>query len=119
MYTVIVESTFSATHRLRLDGDAVEPLHGHDWRVRARFGCRELNALGMVVDFEQARAALEAVLQPLRYTNLSDHESFRDANATAEALARYIFEQLVTAGLECVRSVEITEAPGCVAIYER
>jgi len=119
VYTVIVESTFSATHRLRLDDNVIEPLHGHDWRVRAHCDRPELNSLGMVVDFDQARAALEAVLQPLRHSNLSDHESFRDTNATAETVARYIYDQLTAVGLECLRRVEITEAPGCVAIYER
>lgn len=118
MYTVIVESTFSAMHQLRLGDGVVEPLHGHDWRVRAHLGRAKLDGAGMVVDFEHARGKLEAVLEPLRYTNLSDHDSFRDANATAEVLARYVSDQLVAAGLDCVRRVEITESPGCVAIYE-
>ena len=118
MYTAIVELTFPAMHQLRLSDGGVEPLHGHDWRVRAHFGRAKLDGVGMVIDFEDARAKLEAVLEPLRYTNLSDHDSFRDTNATAEMVARYIFDQLAAAGLGCVRRVEITESPGCVAIYE-
>lgn len=118
MFTVAVESVFSATHQLRLADGACEPLHGHDWRVRAVFARARLDDLGMVVDFELAQTRLDEVLAPLRYTNLSAHEAFTGMNATAEIVAKVIFDRLRANGLDVIHRVEVTEAPGCTAAYE-
>jgi 6-pyruvoyltetrahydropterin/6-carboxytetrahydropterin synthase len=118
MYTIIVEGSFSATHQLALADGSIEPLHGHDWGVRAHFASPTLDRCGMVLDFEDARAGLRSVLERLRYVDLNQHEGFRGANPTAEAVARYIFDRLREAGLTMLRRVEVTEAPGCVAVYE-
>lgn len=118
MYTVIVEDSFSATHRLALADGSVEPLHGHDWHVRAHFASATLDRFGMVVDFEHALAALRSALEPLLYAELNQHEGFRGVNPTAEVVARYIFDRVREAGFPTLRKMEITEAPGCVAVYE-
>jgi len=39
-------------------------------------------------------------------------------NATAEVVAKVIFGGLHATGLDCLRRVEVTEAPGCIAIYQ-
>jgi len=119
MYTVCVEARFSATHRVRLPGGELEPLHGHDWRVRAWFSRPELDDFGMVVDFECARAVLEGIARGWHHRNLNEERLFDDVEPTAERVARVVFEMLVSNGLDGVRRVEITEAPGCVAAYER
>ena len=118
MYSVVIESSFSATHQLRLADGSHEPLHGHDWKVRALFSSEMLDDVGMVVDFEDARDRLESVIAPFRYANLSEHETFRGLNATAEVVARIVFDGLKSTGLDSIRRVEITEAPGCMAVYE-
>lgn len=118
MFTIIVQSCFSATHRLRLEDGTVEPLHGHDWLVRAYFSRSGLNDFGMVIDFDFARTRLDEVIAPLRYANLSEHPALGGRNATAEVVARFVYDGLVSRGIDCVRRVEITEAPGCVAIYD-
>ncbi len=38
MFEVSYETTFCSTHRLTREGRAIEPIHGHDWRVRSRMG---------------------------------------------------------------------------------
>ena len=35
MFEVAYETTFCSTHRLTKDGEPIEPIHGHDWRVEA------------------------------------------------------------------------------------
>lgn len=117
MYTVSIESNFSAIHALRLSDGTIEPPHGHDWRVRATLESQTLDAAGMVVDFEIARRQLAKVLSSLQYCDLNAHPAFANRNATAEAVARHIFDALREAGMGPLGSVEVTEAPGCFASY--
>jgi 6-pyruvoyltetrahydropterin/6-carboxytetrahydropterin synthase len=118
MYMVMVEAGFSAVHALRLEDGTCEPQHGHDWRVRACFATAELDATGMVVDFHTAQSALQSVAASLHGTDLNRHEALGGRNPTAEVVAGYIFQRLALHALRTLRRVEVTEAPGYVAIYE-
>lgn len=119
MYSVMVELGFSALHRVALRDGTLEPLHGHDWIVRAWFERAALDDRGMVLDFHEARETLRSILADLHHGNLNDLPVLHDSPPTAEAVARYIFERLSAHGLGSVRRVEVTEAPGCVAAYTR
>ena len=118
MYVVSVETTFSALHRVRLSNGDLEPLHGHDWVVRAYFRRDELDQNGMVIDFEKAQAALREVLSGLHHTDLGKLAELAGLNPTAEVLAAHVYRTLRDAGLEETCRIEITETPGCVAVYE-
>ncbi|MBI4719175.1 MAG: 6-carboxytetrahydropterin synthase [Planctomycetes bacterium] len=118
MFTVTVEAGFCALHRLRLADGAWEPGHGHDWHVRATFSRPGLDDRGMVVDFHDVQQRLREIVGALHHGNLNEHHAFAELSPTAEVVARFVYEQLRAAGLECVRRVEVTEAPGCVAGYE-
>jgi 6-pyruvoyltetrahydropterin/6-carboxytetrahydropterin synthase len=118
MYTVSVETTFSAAHRLRLQDGTVEQQHRHEWHVRVHFARAELDENGMVIDFAVAQATLNLVVAELHGTNLNAREPLAGKNPTAETLARHIFERLCDLGLPIISRVEVAEAPGCVAVYE-
>ena len=118
MYSIAVDATFSAVHRVQLPNRAVEPLHGHDWGVRAWFAQPELGESGMVVDFSAARATLEGILADLQAKNLNEIDPLSRQNPTAEVLAKYLFERIRAAGVTSVCRVEVKEAPGCLAAYE-
>ena len=118
MYSIAVEATFSAVHRVKLCDRAVEPLHGHDWGVRVWFSQPELGDSGMVVDFSAARTTLEGILADLQAKNLNEIDALARHNPTAEVLAKYLFERIRAAGMNSVYRVEVTEAPGCLAAYE-
>lgn len=117
MYTVSVETFFSATHRVRFPDGSLEPLHGHDWRVRALFGSESLDDHGMVVDFCEARRALEQVVADFQHADLNELEAFGGFCPTAEVVARVVFDRMVSRGQASLQRVEVTEAPGCVATY--
>lgn len=119
MYCVTVESTFSATHQLRLCDGSLEPRHGHDWRVRVTFAARSLNAEGMVIDFHHAQDLLAGVLKRLQYRDLNERGVLHGPNPTAEVVAEWIFKQLAEAAADTVDRVEVTEAPGCLATFHR
>lgn len=121
MYSVTIEGSFSAVHRVPMASGELEPMHGHDWLVRASFCSRELDASGMVVDFLSARDALSSILERLHHRDLNEVSALREFGAypTAEVVARFVFEGLAGAKLGAVARVEVTEAPGCVGAYER
>ena len=119
VFTVVVEAEFSATHRVRYPDGTVEEPHGHAWRVRAFFSRSDLNDVGMVVDFGEAQAALRSAVNELENTDLNAHPALRGANPTAEIVAKHLFDRVFAAGVSTLRRIEVTEAPGCVAIYER
>jgi len=117
MYTVSVETTFSATHRVALPTGALEPLHGHDWRVRAIFSSDSLDDHGMVVDFCEARSTLEQVVADFHHADLNSLACFENRGPTAEVVARAIYDRLRERGFKALREVEVAEAPGCLAAY--
>lgn len=117
MFHVIVEETFNALHQLRLPSGVMEPLHGHDWRVRVRCVRNELDAHGMVIDFEDVRRRVRSAIEPLHHSHLNLHPAMRGAQPTAEAVAQWIFDTLAAGGLEGLAGVEVAEAPGCWAGY--
>lgn len=118
MYSVSVEVGFSAVHSVKLRDGTFESQHGHEWRVRVYFMRADVDETGMVVDFQDARSALESVTAKLHHTDLNEHAGLGGRNPTAEVVARYIFERLAELGLSTIQRVETTEAPGCVASYE-
>jgi len=117
MYAISVEATFNATHRVHLPDGSLEPLHGHDWHVRAHFESESLDAHAMVVDFVDTQQKLRDVVTAFHHTCLNDHPRFTEASPTAEVVARVLFDSLRRTGLNQLVCVEVTEAPGCIASY--
>ena len=118
MYDVTVEASFSASHQLRLPGGQLEPLHGHDWKIEARFEGPELNDWGVLVDFADVESALVRITRDLHH-NLNELKAFAIDNPSAENVARYVFDRLqaVDALGDKLVSVRVREAPGCVGGY--
>jgi 6-pyruvoyltetrahydropterin/6-carboxytetrahydropterin synthase len=120
LFEVAYETTFCATHVLTRDGVPIEPQHGHDWRVEVVASGESLDGLGVVLDFEQLKGATTAVASRFHYGDLTSHPDFRDRSPSAEAVARYFFDEvrkgLGGEGALLVR-VRVHEAPGCSATY--
>ncbi len=118
MYLVRIEHTFCAAHALVLRG-VRETLHGHNWRVQATLAGASLDADGLLVDFHAVERALKAILSRFDNRNLNECPPFDRVNPSAELVAQYIAVNLAPAlprGVR-VRSVSVSEAPGCVATY--
>jgi 6-pyruvoyl-tetrahydropterin synthase len=119
VFTISVEATFRATHHVRLPDGSVERPHPHTWRVCVFLRRHELDRFDMVADFEHVQEALRSVVLPLEQTDLNRFSGFAGRNPTAEVVAEYFMLRLVEAGLSHLHRVEVTEAPGCVAGFER
>jgi 6-pyruvoyltetrahydropterin/6-carboxytetrahydropterin synthase len=120
VFEVAYETTFCATHRLTDNGRPIEPLHGHDWRVEVVAAGEALDRIGVVLDFERLKDVVGDVARRFHYKDVNDHPAFHDQSPSAEAMARYVFQQ-VRDGLgaegELLRRVRVWEAPGCSATY--
>ena len=120
MYEVAYETTFCSTHRLTKDGRPVEPVHGHDWRVEAVAAGGELDPLGVVIDFERLKKVVGEVAGTFHYRDMNEHPGLAGRSPSAEAVARYFFEEMRRElGVEgrLLRRVRVWEAPGCSATY--
>lgn len=117
MYSVVVEAGFTAIHQIRLHDGSIEPKHGHDWHVRVTFSKSALDELGMVIDFAEAQRLLKQLVGQIDYKDLNELPVFRELNPTTEVVAQWIFNRMNELGGTSVFEVEVTEAPGCRAIY--
>ncbi len=120
MFTVTVETTFSASHQLTFADGQKEPLHRHDWLVKVAVSTAELDQAGLAIDFNDLKARIASITAPFNKATLERLPVFKDNNASAENVAKYIFNRigpLLSQGLQ-LRYVEVTEAPGCRAKYE-
>jgi 6-pyruvoyltetrahydropterin/6-carboxytetrahydropterin synthase len=119
MYELIVESEFSAAHRLREYRGACERLHGHNYRVELVVASEKLDALGMVADFRELKRLLQEAAEQYDHAFLNDLAEFRKQNPTAENVARVLFEgcsRRMPRGVRA-RSVTVWESPRCGARY--
>ena len=128
MYEATIEATFSAAHALRLPDGSLEPLHGHDWLVKATVASEGLDAMDTVMDFHDLEKLVEERIGPWRNQNLNaaspfvggaDDEQGLAINPSAERVAEQI-AWAVSGGLPehvWLKEISVGEAPGCVARY--
>lgn len=93
-YTIRVVSEFSAAHVLRGYPGACDRVHGHNWKVEVEAVCRELDEIGMGVDFRVLAAATRAITDELDHRMLNEHPAFAEKNPTAEHVAAYVWARL-------------------------
>jgi 6-pyruvoyltetrahydropterin/6-carboxytetrahydropterin synthase len=116
-YTISVAASFSAAHRLPGHPGPCAVMHGHNFEVTAVLSARTL-VNGMVADFMDVRAALDAAFVGLDHACLNDQPEL--SPPTAEVLAAWIFarlwERLENERVHVVR-VTVVESAGLAASY--
>lgn len=95
MFTLEVEGAFEAAHQIQGYPGKCARLHGHNWTVKAKLRGDHLDALGMLVDFKEAKGALQEVLAVYDHRFLNEIPPFCEGvTPTAEHLAQEIFSRL-------------------------
>ena len=124
MYTLKVEGAFEAAHHINDYPGKCARLHGHNWVVEAVVKGRELDELGMLVDFKDIKQTLKDTLERFDHHYLNELAPFKDGvNPTAENLARIIFEEL--AGNEIFKrdsvlaAITVFESPKSSVTYTK
>lgn len=122
MFEVEVQHEFCAAHALTIAG-VKEPIHGHNWRVRAVVAGKGLDRDGLLCDFHAVHEVLASITDRFANNNLNDIGPFNTIQPSAENVAKVIAEEMssrLAVGLGSaawVESVSVTEAPGCRATF--
>jgi 6-pyruvoyltetrahydropterin/6-carboxytetrahydropterin synthase len=111
--------TFAAAHQLRLPNGSLEPLHGHNWRVKVTVSAEKLDAMGTVMDFHELERLLDLVVMPMHNRHLNELEPFiRELNPSAENVAYHIARALTLPPHVRLQCVEVWETDDNSAIYK-
>lgn len=94
MFEVSVEQTFAAGHALRHYKGKCENVHGHNYRVRVTVEGRQLNSIGLLVDFVEVKKSLRVIMERLDHQFINDLPPFIELNPSAENLAKYFYDEL-------------------------
>lgn len=116
MYSVKVKGNFSSAHNLRGYKGKCEQLHGHNWEVEVVVSRRELDKIGMIMDFKLLKNKLNILLEELDHKYLNDIGYFKKVNPTSENIAKYIFENLKLR-VSDIKLVTVWECPNSSATY--
>ena len=122
MFEVMIERNFSSAHQLRGYKGKCENLHGHNYKIEIYARGRELDNIGLLVDFGELKDAADEVVQYLDHRNINELPPFDvELNPSAENLARYILERVASrVGDQRVQvyKVRCFETPTSVATYQ-
>jgi len=120
IYEVYVKTHFSAAHALRgYSGDCART-HGHNWIIEVYVRCRELDNIGIGIDFRDIKQTVEEVLEGLDHFNLNELDAFQDINPTSENIARFLYKEIgkkLNTGTVKVSKVMVSETPSAGAYY--
>jgi 6-pyruvoyltetrahydropterin/6-carboxytetrahydropterin synthase len=121
IYTLTIKEHFDAAHALVGYPGQCANLHGHTWDVEVSVRGTELDEVGIVYDFKDLKNNLWGILEQYDHAYLNEVPPFDAINATAENLARVIYEQLAETLPEGVELVEVAvwESPIAKLTYSR
>ncbi len=108
---------FSASHQLRLYDQSLEPLHGHNWRVRVAVAADQLDAIGVVMDFHELERLVDRIIEPMHNRHLNELPGFSRMNPSAENVALAVGQALRLPPNVRLLSVEVWETSGNSAVY--
>lgn len=135
MYIDRIELTFDAAHRLVGYPGTCASLHGHTFRAEVFVAVRELDPLGLAVDFRELKGRLKAwidghwdhavllgdgdttLVEALRAVPETRLYLFRGVNPSTEVLARELFGIARREFGTIVERVRIWESPTQYAEY--
>ena len=118
----MIERNFSSAHQLRGYKGKCENLHGHNYKIEIFARGRELDNIGLLVDFVELKQAADDIVFYLDHKNINELPPFdEEFNPSAENLARYILENIAArVGDDRVQiyKVRCYETPTSVATYQ-
>jgi 6-pyruvoyltetrahydropterin/6-carboxytetrahydropterin synthase len=108
---------FSAAHQLRLYDGSLEPLHGHNWRVKVIVSAPKLDSIGVVMDFHELERRIDEIVRPMHNGHLNNAEIMGQRNPSAENVAVVVGEKLKLPEGARLVAVEVWETDENSAVY--
>ena len=118
-FEITITTEFSASHQLKLYDGSLESLHGHNWRVVVTVSAKQLDGIGVVMDFHELHKLLRQIVEPWHSRHLNGVPAFRRRNPSAENVAGHIAESLKLPPKVKLEMVEVWETPDCRARWTR
>ncbi|MDR1016364.1 MAG: 6-carboxytetrahydropterin synthase QueD [Coriobacteriales bacterium] len=121
MYTLSVKEHFDAAHALRDYPGKCRNLHGHTWDVEVCVSGSQLDQVGIMYDFKQLKEDLLEILDHYDHHFLNEVPPFDQINATAENLARVIYEEMAKTLPQTItlEEVSVWESPIAKLTYTK
>jgi 6-pyruvoyltetrahydropterin/6-carboxytetrahydropterin synthase len=94
MYQLFVEEHFDAAHYLPNYHGKCEKLHGHRFKVVARFEAARLDETGLAYDFAQLKQHLREILARFDHTCLNDVAPLDKIGPSSENVAATVYDAL-------------------------
>lgn len=94
MYELVIKGEFSAAHHLRGYKGKCEKLHGHNYGVELYIRQKNLDKIGMAVDFAKLKKILDETLSKYDHLYLNKLKDFSKLNPTAENIAYMISRKI-------------------------
>jgi 6-pyruvoyltetrahydropterin/6-carboxytetrahydropterin synthase len=118
---VMIQMDFSSAHALRGYQGKCENTHGHNYKVEVYVRGKELNNIGLLIDFKDLKAATRRVVDYLDHKNINDLPPFdKELNPSAEELAGYFLHEVgrqINNDSVQVYKVRVWETDTCAATY--
>ncbi len=118
-FEITTTRAFAAAHQLRLPDGSLEPMHGHNWRVKVTVAADRLDAIGTVMDFHELERLVDLVTGPMHNRHLNELAPFAaELNPSAENVAYHVARSLASLpnGVRVAR-VEVWETDENSAVY--
>ena len=120
IFEVYVKTHFSAAHSLKgYQGDCSR-MHGHNWIIEVYIKCKELDEIGIGIDFRDIKQSVKDVLKELDHFNLNELPAFQEINPTSENIAKYLYKEIskkFDSEIVKVSKVLVCETPDAGAFY--
>lgn len=120
MFELEISREFSAAHQLRGYNGDCSKLHGHNYRIGAILHAKQLDEIGIAVDFKKLKAALDEIILEFDHTNLSENPLFTEVNPTSEMIAMVIYKKLkskINDGNVSLYGIKVYESCSSSAMY--
>jgi 6-pyruvoyltetrahydropterin/6-carboxytetrahydropterin synthase len=123
VFELRVQVEFPAAHHLEgYPGDCARP-HGHNWKLDVFARSRQLDPIGMAMDFRQLKGAAKELVAAWDHQDLNTLEDFREINPSAEQIAKLAYDRLSAlvdqsgSGDTWIEKVTVWENDRCSASY--
>ena len=116
-FEITTTRQFSAAHQLRVYDGSLEPIHGHNWRVKVTVSAPQLDTIGVVMDFHELERSLDSIIGSWHNNHLNQTAEFSSLNPSAENVALYISRAILLPPTVVLLTVEVWETDTNSAVY--
>jgi 6-pyruvoyltetrahydropterin/6-carboxytetrahydropterin synthase len=120
VFEICVETHFSAAHSLIGYQGNCANIHGHNWIVEVFVRCRELNDIGIGIDFRDVRQAIKDIIKDLDHSYLNEYPEFKNTNPSSENIAKFLYRALggkINSDNVRLSKIKVSETRGAGAYY--